>query len=174
MTEPISTINEVTDLHTDVHELIEAINAVDTQVRHYVYDFDQLGPEAFADTLTNDLIAWALIEEARRNLAILSRDLEKVLAKSMPEKTQITPAGTFERRRKKDRTQWDREALLHDVLDTRIADPNGELIDETPLQKVLQVWNLGAPRTTVLRQRHLDPDQYCVSEDGGWSIQLSN
>ena len=53
----------------------------------------------------------------------------------------------YEAHRKKSRTVWDKDALLHAVLDTRLVDTDtGEVVDPTPYDKVLHVWNLGTPR----------------------------
>ena len=44
--------------------------------------------------------------------------------------------------------------------------------DASPLDKVLRVWNLGAPRVTALRDMGLDADEFCRSEDAGHTIRL--
>jgi hypothetical protein len=162
-----------TDLHREVKFLLQNVSDIDSAVRWYQQDYNDNGPEGIQDTLEADLIALAIIKEARANLAVAERDLENVLAKSMPDKILVVDgAGTFERSKKKSRTQWDRERLLPDVLDTRLFNPNtGELVEETPLDKALSVWNLGAPRITVLRDRGLDPEDYCHTEDAGWQIR---
>ncbi len=78
------------------------------------------------------------------------------------------------RHSKKDRTQWDKPDLLRAVLDTKLVDTaTGEILDETPLSKVTTVWNLGAPRLTALRDRGLDPDDFCTTEvRPGWSLEV--
>ncbi len=47
----------------------------------------------------------------------------------------------------------------------------GEITEETPLEKVLACFNLPAPRTTALRQRGIDADQFCRSETRGYTIE---
>jgi hypothetical protein len=119
------------------------------------------------------LIAYAAIEEARRNLAIVAGDFEKKLAALMPKTLPVEGVGTFEKHKRKNRTQWDRDALVSAVLDSRLFDPHtGELREETPLDKVRAVWNLGAPRITALRDRGIDAEQFCHSEDAGYQIRL--
>ena len=59
------------------------------------------------------------------------------------------------------RSGWDIETLLRDVLDTRVWTDQGDLIEETPAEKILKVWGLAAPRLTELKVRGLDPDDYC-------------
>lgn len=81
--------------------------------------------------------------------------------------------GTFTVRKRKDRKTWDKERLLADVLDSRLVDEEtGEVADETPLDRVTSVWNLGTPRLSALRARGLNPDHYCQSEEMGWAVQL--
>jgi hypothetical protein len=127
------------------------------------------------EDLSQALICWAMLEEANRTLAIVRAALGKKLAEEMPEKRVVVDgAGVFERHVKKDRTKWDKEALLSAVLDSRIVNPEtGEVTDPTPLDKVLHVWNLGAPRITALRERKIDADEFCEVERGGWTLQLT-
>ncbi len=40
----------------------------------------------------------------------------------------------------------------------------GVITDESPVDKILYCWNLGAPRVEALRARGLDPDDYCEVE----------
>lgn len=114
---------------------------------------------------------WTRLEEANRVLSGVRSQLPNLLAASFGEKTLEIPAlGVFEIHGKKNRTKWDREALLRDVQDCRVLnDQTGEIA--SPLDKVLKVWNLGAPRVTALKALGLDPDQYCESEWAGYAIQ---
>ena len=72
------------------------------------------------------------------------------------------------------RTGWRTDDLLHAVLDTRLVDgETGEVKDETPLEKVLHVWNLPAPRSTALSDRGLNGDEFCHvewPEDRPWKV----
>lgn len=151
-------------LETDVKLLTDITNDLDENAARGAYD-----------SLDTALICLAAIREARTQLAHVEHELENRLAPVMDKRVVIPGVGTFEKHAKKNRTQWDRDDLLRAVLDTRIVDKDtGEVLDETPLQKVLQVWNLGAPRVTALRQRGLDADEFCRSEPAGFSIQLIN
>ncbi len=80
--------------------------------------------------------------------------------------------GTFRVHAKKDRKEWDKERLLADVLDSRIVSADGEVADETPLEKVTMVWNLGAPRTKALTARGLRADNYCTTVKRGFTVEL--
>jgi hypothetical protein len=59
-------------------------------------------------------------------------------------------------------------------LDTRLVDEStGEVLDESPLDKVLKVWNLGTPRKGILKERGIQADEFCVTENlNGWSIRI--
>ncbi len=149
-------------LASDTKLLVQMISDVDHAV----------DVECWED-LDQGLICFAMLEEARKNLSLITSLLEKKLAKVMPRDYTLEGVGTFEKRKRTNRTSWDREELVRDVLDSRIFDPiTGEDKFPTPLDKVRHVWNLGAPRTTALRELGLDPDQYCEAEDAGYSLRL--
>ena len=124
-----------TDLHIDARLLVETVQSLDRDVYAYSYDDD------LSETLEADLIAWALLEEANRQLAIVRGDLSKRLAEAMPDKRVIVEgAGVFERHMKKDRTQWDKDDLLRAVLDSRVVDTDtGEVYE--PTTEEIAAWN---------------------------------
>lgn len=136
---------------------------------------ERVDPDAIAAMSTEDALReLALLTDANRLLGQIRSLTEQAVAEQMgPGIYTVEGVGSFERHGRKNRKTWDREALLRDVLDTRLVDEaTGEVTDPTPLDKVLHVWNLGAPRVTALRARGLDPDEYCASEWGGWSIEV--
>lgn len=121
------------------------------------------------------LKAYVLLEDASRLLAQLRTLIRDAAAQAMPDKQVTVPGlGTVVKHGKRDRKTWDGEALLRAVLDSRVVDKDtGEVRDETPLDKVLAVWNLGTPRIKELRDvRGIDPDEFCVSEWGGWTLEV--
>lgn len=50
------------------------------------------------------------------------------------------------------------------VLDDGTEVQPGEKIEETEAQKLMDVWNLGAPRIKALKARGLDPDKFCKTD----------
>lgn len=112
--------------------------------------------------------------DVQRELAAVMSLLTHGFAETLGEReTTIDGVGTLRRRARKDRTKWQKDDLLRAVLDSRVVNTDtGEVTDETPLDKVLAVWNLAAPRTTALRDRGIDPDEFCASEWGGWTIEV--
>ena len=120
------------------------------------------------------LTVWNLLADCARRLAAARDDLGRLLADDMPEKRMtVMGVGTFEKHRKADRKAWDKDELLRVVLDSRVVDPEtGEVREETPLDRVLDVWNLPAPRTTALKARGIDPDEFCTVEYGHLTLQV--
>ena len=118
------------------------------------------------------LEAWVRMEDANRQLGVARDLLAARLAKSMTDKREtVTGVGTFEKHRKSNRKKWDKD-LLRVVLDTVLVDTEtGEVTDPSPIDKVLHVWNLGAPRVTALRERGIDPDDWCEVEYGDLTLQ---
>jgi hypothetical protein len=101
--------------------------------------------------------------------------VEDATAELMKGKTEVIEGlGVLSRHERKSRTQWDKDALKSAVLDSRLVDPaTGEVADEAPVDKILAVWNLGAPRITALRARKIDADEFCVVErQPGWAVEV--
>jgi hypothetical protein len=152
-----------TNLHRDVKLLRDLITTLDDAAR-----------EQTEGTLESDLIALQILEDCRRDLGTICTDLTNRLARAMPKQLVVPGVGVFERHKKKSRTAWDKDDLLRAVKDSVLIGPDrqtGEI--ETHLDKVLHVWNLGTPRTTALRARGINPDDYCHTEDAGWQIRVS-
>lgn len=118
---------------------------------------------------------WAALEDANRVLAIVRGEMARQIGQELPEpEWTVEGLGTVSRHFRKDRKEWDKDALLRDVMDARFVDPRtGEIEIHSPLERVLFVWNLPAPRTTALRALGLDPDEYCSSTFGGVNLQLT-
>lgn len=93
-----------------------------------------------------------------------------VCAEAVPREkgaTIVSEGRTFKRTGTPTRKGWQTDDLLRAVLDSRLFAPGtGELVDETPVEKILAVWNLGAPRVTALKARGIDPDEFATVE---WS-----
>ncbi len=115
------------------------------------------------------------IQQARRDLADVEQKAKDTIGHLMRGRTAVVEGvGVLHRSARKSRTQWDKDALRMSVADTKLVDKDtGEIVDESPLDKVLHVWNLGTPRTTALRERGLDPDEFCKVENRpGFDIRI--
>lgn len=166
---PITRVNtgaEVDNFKLDTRALTELVEDIDGFAEHADI------PE---DRVTECLVAWHEVARARQELAVAEARLADRLAEAMGTRQIVVDGyGVFERHRKTDRRKWDSEELRRVVLDTKLVDPStGEVKDETPVEKILHVWNLSAPRLTALRERNIDPDDYCESQRGGWALQVT-
>lgn len=134
----------------------------------------------FADMVAGadlgDYATWlTTLRESKSRLGEVCEALETICGEEMGQRTRVLDGfGMLSRSKRTNRTAWDREMLLRDVLDSRLVDAeSGEIADEAPLDRVLHVWNLGAPRTTALRARGLDPDEYATVETRpGWTVRI--
>jgi hypothetical protein len=132
------------------------------------------GPLASADLERH--ARWLVkVRNIRRALADVEKDLEDATAKRMTGKTEVIDGiGVLSRHERKSRTAWDKEALRMSVLDSRLVnEATGEIVDEAPVDKILAVWNLGAPRVTALKARRLNPDDFCKTEkQPGYAVEV--
>lgn len=115
------------------------------------------------------------VREIRRVLSDVEQKIQDATAERMDAPTVVvTGLGVLSRHGRKNRKKWDTDALKSAVLDSRLVDSEtGEVADESPLDRVLMVWNLGAPRLMALRARSIDPDEFCEVEAlPGWSVEV--
>jgi hypothetical protein len=122
-------------------------------------------PERVED-MEDAVSAWYTLADAYRSLAVLRDHWENIIGQVMREKRETIAGVTIERHMRAARTEWDKEALHSAVQDSRLPpDPyTGEIPTETPLEKHLHVFNTPAPRLGALRERGIDPDQFCHVE----------
>lgn len=115
------------------------------------------------------------VRENKRRLGDLEEKVSNIVGALMPKKTVVAEGlGVLSRHERTSRKQWDKEMLLRAVLDSRIVDKRtGEVKDETQMDRILHVWNLGAPRLTALRERGLDPDEFATVETKpGFNVEV--
>lgn len=131
-------------------------------------------PEVLAETTVEALIAQ---QAAYRRLTTVLRDAAKrvdlEVARKLPPPppggraaTTTTIVGSVEVKTKRGTptySGWQNEDLLRAVLDSRPApDEEGEIPDETPLDKVRACYALSGSnvRVAVLRERGIEPDEF--------------
>ena len=75
--------------------------------------------------------------------------LETAIAAAMGDTGEIAVEGVglVQVERPVRRSAWKTDDLRRVVLDSRRVDENGEAVDETPVDKLLHVWSLGARAT---------------------------
>lgn len=92
--------------------------------------------------------------------------LELRLAQLVPPKYALPIGGHTVRHKpgSPKRSEWQSDDLLRAVLDSRRFDPGtGELIDESPADKLMHVFGLSgsSAKITALKERGLNADEFC-------------
>lgn len=106
---------------------------------------------------------WHILDDARRALADLCTQLRRDIGESGARTVSVD--GDTYQVRPHWREEWDTAALLAAVV--KRADEDG--LD--PVGAVRDVWNLGRPRTTALKnQLRLLPEEYCEKTQQGWDL----
>jgi hypothetical protein len=145
------------------------------QCREWLRQFRELAQTANTELELKDILqSWATLGELDKELRELRDQLATRAGDMMPEKTASVFGATVEKHRRTVRRSWAVDELLRVVLDSRLVDQTtGEIKEETPLEKVLHVWRLPAPRLTALRERQIDFDQFVETERRpGWELRL--
>ena len=79
------------------------------------------------------------------------------------------------RHRRRSYRNWQSDDLYRAVLDSRLVDKStGEIVDETPLDKVSAVYGNAGYRAsrTALKARGIDADEYADVEERGWTLRI--
>ena len=131
--------------------------------------------EAITDADLSELLGGIeQLKGLRTSLATVSAELEHRAGVLMDADSQTVDGVEWVRSKPApSKTGWQTDDLKRAVLDSRLADDNGEIVDESPLDKVLHVWNLGAPRSGALKDRGIQADEFCTvtfSEDRRWRV----
>lgn len=131
--------------------------------------------EAEGSTDVNSLYrAKQTADQLNRDLANIRQRLDSSLGEAMAGYEVVVDGAVLRRHHRKSRTKWNTDDLLRCVLDSRIVDKDtGEVLEESPLDRVLHVWNLPAPRASALKQRGIDVDEFCTTEvKPGWTVEI--
>jgi hypothetical protein len=117
------------------------------------------------------------------SLKLREGDLVDRLAAEMTEdRLELEGVGVFERRRKADRKSWNHDELRSELMRAvrdgrakRVDSETGEILNEDPTEQAFRViFDCARPewRVRPLRALDVDPDEYCQTTYGGWTIQL--
>lgn len=120
--------------------------------------------EAITDAELADLLGGIeLLKNLRTSLATVSSELEHRAGVLMGEKAVDVGGVVWERSMPPKRSGWKSDDLLRAVLDTRRVDKEtGEVVEESPLEKVQHVYPLAGyqARVGALKDRGLDPADF--------------
>lgn len=117
----------------------------------------------------------AVLRDAIAAQRAAADELDTAIGRLLGPDAQIVPGiGRVKRHPRVSRRNWDSDALKRDVLDSLIADSNGEVIEETPLQKIESVWPLKGYTATPggILKRGLEVDSYCEVEWRGFTLEV--
>ena len=117
------------------------------------------------------------LREEYTALATVIRNVEQAVGGLMANKREtVEGVGTLERHRDTSRRNWSHEDLLRVVLDSdrRPKGGSGDGEVESDLDVLRAVYGLRGynARSTALRERGIDPDEYSEHEDRGWRVSI--
>jgi len=109
--------------------------------------------------------------------------VDRLAAEMETDRLELEDIGVFERRRKADRKSWDHESLRSELLrKVRSLEPQktmdlatGEVFQEDPTEQAFRIiFDCARPewRVRPLKALEIDPDEFCQTSYGGYSIQL--
>lgn len=126
------------------------------------------------DDTAGALAIYEVLGQAATALSAAKKLLATAIGEALGPESQVVNGRKVKRHADVSRTQWDSDGLLRLVLDSVRANDDGERIDETALDKVKHVYGLKGYQAKVgaIRERHLDPDEFCRSEFRGWTLEV--
>lgn len=156
-----------------------------TQVEHELAGMLTAAAMAGVETVALDVIAWA--QDMRRLLSSVESNATRWAALStVLGKTGEMPDGrTYEVKRGANRKAWDHDGWkrayrAHVISETGatggevVVPSTGEVVNLYDLARDLDAaTGSSAPKVTVLRKVGVDPDDYCETSSGAWSVAFA-
>lgn len=156
------------------------MTGIDLDVGHCAVTFTSADPAGHGDIdrAVRDL---AELRAARKALADWEDVLAEFVADGIGRNTvHVDGVGAVEAKRGAKRTEWDHDALWRTVVararDERAVDPDtGEVVESEgeAVGRVLAECARPAWRLTPLRDRGIDPDEYCHTQPGRISVVIT-
>ena len=135
-------------------------------------DADIVVAEALPLTdLDNAALLYDRLVQVCRDLSRIRDAWGNLIGESMPTGKMLLGGRMRMRYYNKSRRNWDSEALLRTVLDTRVVnEETGEI--EATLDVIRKVWGLAGyqARTGALKALGIDPSEFCETEVRGYRI----
>lgn len=170
----------VPELQTQAPDL-DTIEHLDQELAHLAFTveaIDRLVQDADDQERTADELADVLRQtrDIKGQLTDAISSLERLVGDRMTGFQQtVEGVGTLERHKDVSRRNWQSDDLLRVVLDSdrrvKSAD-EGEI--ESDLDVLKDVYGLKGYNARIggLKDRGIDPDEYCDSEPRGWKVQV--
>lgn len=157
----------VRDMASDAIVAQDATRSVDQQLAHPAFEVDKSDIPALLalrDVASDNKRDWGGIIDALDNLIAEVMDEQQVT---------VDGYGTIKRHPNVSRRAWQSEDLLRLILDSRQIDPEtGEAESQVDiLKKVFGLKGYQA-RLGALRDRGIDPDEWCSTERRGWKLEV--
>jgi hypothetical protein len=137
------------------------------------------------DDMAVEVIAWA--QDMRRRLLAIEDVATTYAARNLTTSRSgvLTDGRLFEVHRTSNRKTWQHDAWQHDArqavvtgahVSAELADPStGALVNVYDLLTAVQAFHgATAPKVTALRAAGLDPDDYCETVPGRWSVTVAD
>ncbi len=148
-------------------ELNSAAHLLDTQATDLWKYLDGLEPSDL--DWTDSLVCRDVLNGVNQTLRQVRERLDNLLAENM---------GTYQRdnvkrHRKVSRRNWEHDALLRMVVDSRIVDgETGEV--ESEVDTIKNVYGCKGYNASIreLERRGIQVDEYCQVEERGWTLEV--
>lgn len=123
------------------------------------------------------------LQQVLGDLRLLEQQVKRGIADTMPERrVSVEGVGTVERKAKVTRKGWDSDELLRKIIAGAILDEETGELPESPvvaadlilqeLRAVLPITGSLGWRVTALRERGIDPDEWCTEDRDGYTISF--
>lgn len=123
------------------------------------------------------------LQQVLGDLRLIEQQAKRGIADTMPErKVTVEGVGTVERKAKITRKGWDSDELLRKIIAGAILDEETGELPESPmvaadlilqeLRAVLPITGSLGWRVGALRDRGIDPDEWCTEDRDGYTISF--
>ena len=157
---------DLANLASDAALAQDAIRSCDRAASEW-----ELGTEHLSALLAVRRMVLDIVTDARSVI----ESIENAVGQVMDSPTaDIDGFGMVKRHPRINQRNWQSDDLLRAVMDSRLVDEDGVVVEETPLDRIKHVYPLAGyqARVTALRKRHIDPDEYSETERRGWRLEM--
>jgi hypothetical protein len=142
---------------------------------------EELDESGHSMTRPQAVMVLQAIRDARRELYGFEKDIEQLVVELSGKERQfaIDGVGAVEIKKRQERKHWQSHDLIR-LLVARALDERQELADGTyesdgvAVARVLEECARQEWRLTPLRARRIPVDEYCETEDAGYSVRVAS